>query len=460
MRAHRRVCTAAVFGLAAAATLCAIGAGSEGLARRQPPSEPELADELARAFRIDLSDVAIELDFHPGDDRVDGTAVLTFSMRDGQTRPLFHFNPVRNRSLRKEHKYLKTLALNGQELDPRNDADLRRVRGAKKAEPAFEVQRDLGPGDHTLEVTWSAPKATRGIPKDGRRRRGGWLYPVFDDTEGPRKQTETMWPTVSSPEDLARHRIALRVHDADPYTVIGSGVVVPTGADPQSWTIDTEQAISSSNVFFAAVPSADVSSAEFTVGGVDVTIVTDRSEAVLVEAEQITRDTITQLVADFGEFPMPNMHVLLTGWGSGMEYYGATRTGLGALEHELVHMYFGTATVNRTWRDTWFDEAAVVWWQTRDDLRPLPRRFRSKLALDRPATAPGFGLSAYGAGARILGEVERALGGPTQMLAFLRDLHERRVFDPFTTEDLIADILDAQDAVDRSQLERWLYGER
>ena len=415
-------------------------------------------DELARAFRIDLSDVAIELDFHPDDDRLDGSAVLTFSMREGQTKPLFHFNPVRSRSTRKERKHLQTLRLNGEELDPQDNGDLRKVKGAKKAEPAFEIQREVGTGEHTLEVTWSLPKATRSIPKDGRRSRGGWLYPIFDDTEGPRRQTETMWPTVSSPEDLARHRVTLRVHDAAPHTVIGSGVVTSTGTDPQTWTIDTVEAISSSNVFFAAVPSADVTTSEFTVGEVDVTIVTDRSQGTLDHAEQVTRETITQLVEDFGEFPPPSMHILLTGWGSGMEYYGATRTGVGALEHELVHMYFATVTVNRTWRDTWFDEAAVQWWQGQDDIDGLPRRFRSKIALGRPAAAPGFDGRAYGPGARILAEIADALGGTTEMLAFLRDLHERRAFAPFTTEDFIEDVLAAQQEIDRAQLERWLYG--
>ncbi|MCI0435293.1 MAG: hypothetical protein L0271_16875 [Gemmatimonadetes bacterium] len=40
---------------------------------------------------------------------------------------------------------------------------------------------------------------------------------------------------------------------------------------------------------------------------------------------------------------------------------------------------------------------------------------------------------------------------------FLRDLHERRAFEPFATDELIEDILAAQDVIGRQALERWLY---
>ena len=43
------------------------------------------------------------------------------------------------------------------------------------------------------------------------------------------------------------------------------------------------------------------------------------------------------------------------------------------------------------------------------------------------------------------------------MHAFLADLHERREFEPFTTEDFIDDVLATKSSLDRDQLfERWL----
>jgi hypothetical protein len=39
------------------------------------------------------------------------------------------------------------------------------------------------------------------------------------------------------------------------------------------------------------------------------------------------------------------------------------------------------------------------------------------------------------------------MGGDDEMMRFLADLHARREFRPFTTEDLIEDVLVAQDTI-------------
>ena len=49
------------------------------------------------------------------------------------------------------------------------------------------------------------------------------------------------------------------------------------------------------------------------------------------------------------------------------------------------------------------------------------------------------------------------MGGRARMVAFLRDLHARRSFDPFTTWDL-ADEIQASGGVDvRERFRLWLY---
>jgi hypothetical protein len=430
------------------------GCSTEREERARAKALDPLETELAQAFRVDLSELEIAFDYRPADSRIEGSAVLRFEMRPGQSRPVFHFNPLRRAAPAREREMLRSLELDGEPLDPSDDADLRLIRTRPSAEPAFEVQRDLVRGaEHTLRASWSIPAP--GAPP-------GRFYATFDDTVGPDDETETLWPTVSSPEEFARHRIRLRVHSRRPYTVLGSGVVRRRkAANAQAWDVDTGRPIASHTVFLAAVPSRDVRTERFTAaGGVHVSIVSDRPPAIAERARAITRRTIARLVDELGPFPMSRMQILLTGWAGGMEYYGATRTGIGALEHELVHMYFGAATVNRTWRDTWIDEAAVEWWQRRDRLPRLPTRFRSELAGGRTAVAPGFDVAAYEAGARILGEIARALGGKRRMIAFLADLHRRRAFVPFTTDELIDDVVAAQEAIGRAKLERWLYSSR
>lgn len=409
-----------------------------------------LTAELAEVFREDISTIDLSYDFWPNRERIAGSAVVSFEMRPGQSRPVFHFNPLRE-SDQPEREMLRSLSLDGEQLDPADDADLRRIRPAATAEPAFEIQRDVDPSeDHTIDVTWSMPKP---VPPYGDRD----FFPNFDDTEGPDDETETLWPTVSSPDELARHRIELRVHSGDRYAVIGSGRVEAGGSSDgvQVWNLDTEVEVSSSNVFFAAMPEGRTRTASFDVDGVEVTILSNQARSTIERARSVVRRTIPELVDELGPFPTPRMQILLTDWGSGMEYYGATRTGLGSLRHELGHMYFATTAVNRTWRDTWLDEALVVWWEEQGSLPPAPAAARTGLA-DRSAVSPGFNEAAYGIGARIMERIARALGGPEAMRSFLADLHVRRAFEPFTTEDFIDDVVAAQDEITREQLERWL----
>lgn len=423
-------------------------AGADGDLRRTG-----LSAKLADAFRTDLSSIRVRFDYWPGAERLRGVAKLRFTMRPGQERAIFHFNPQRHIGPAGEKRMLHGLTLDGRRLDPSDPRDLRIVRTAPGAEPTFEIQRRLSPGRaHRLRVAWAGRK-----PK----ARDGWFHATFDDTEGPKDETETLWPTVSSPEEFARHRIRIRVHSDRPYTVLGSGHVAPVSRGRvQSWLLDTGRPVASHTVFFAAVPAGDVRSRLLRVAGVAVRVVSNCQPKVIGQALRRTRNTIRHLVRDFGPFPMRRMQILLTPWDSGMEYYGATRTGIGALRHELAHMYFGATTVNRTWRDTWIDEAAVVWWDEHGDFGPIGPKFRSTIASGRPPAAPGFNERAYDAGARIFERVARALGGNRKMIAFLADLHHNRAFRPFTTEQLIDDILAAQKKIDRADLDRWLLGGR
>ena len=75
----------------------------------------------------------------------------------------------------------------------------------------------------------------------------------------------------------------------------------------------------------------------------------------------------------------------------------------------------------------------------------------------RSAVAVGFDRRAYDQGARIMQAVATEMGGRERMVRFLRDLHARRSFDPFTTWDL-ADEIQAGSGVDvRERFRLWLY---
>ncbi|MGH9027611.1 MAG: hypothetical protein ACRDWD_16070 [Acidimicrobiia bacterium] len=169
------------------------------------------------------------------------------------------------------------------------------------------------------------------------------------------------------------------------------------------------------------------------------------------------------LQSDFGDFPMPSLQILLIDWADGMEYYGATTTGSSSLSHELVHMYWGTSAVGRTWRDTWLDEAIVTWWEQTQlrgkHIAPIPRRYTSDMVSGRNAIEPAFDLSAYGKGARIVSALAERVGGEAALIELLAAIHRARAFAPFSTVDFIDDLVAAtgDDSI-RDSMKRWLFG--
>jgi hypothetical protein len=77
----------------------------------------------------------------------------------------------------------------------------------------------------------------------------------------------------------------------------------------------------------------------------------------------------------------------------------------------------------------------------------------------RSPVTVGFDRRAYDEGARIIESVAREMGGREQMVAFLRHLHQRRRFDPFTTMTLAGEIRAFSGADFHERFRQWLYSD-
>ena len=196
------------------------------------------------------------------------------------------------------------------------------------------------------------------------------------------------------------------------------------------------------------------------VRGVDVRVLAPAGGVTAEEAFATLDPWLAELQGALGPFPMPRgLGVVLTQSGGGMEYYGATTTSLRALRHEVFHMYYACSTVAQTYRDSWWDEAIDMWYELSASpaYAPIADSFRSDIVSGRSAVAVGFDPRAYDDGARIMQAVATGMGGRDRMVRFLRDLHARRSFDPFTTWDL-ADEIEAWNGLDvRERFGLWLY---
>jgi hypothetical protein len=417
--------------LAAGAVLILIHSGCQP--SREDPTQLDVAetadghygDETALlndALRIDISEMHVTLTYHPDAAAVDGTSLIRFSMRPGQTRPLVHFNPAAR------GQALQYLRLDDRVWsDPADGYRIRQFDGS--SQQALEIQQEVDAGsEHELAI--------------GYRLRYDPDYPMFatqvNDIQG--MGNEEIFPTINSPQERMRHLLTLQVDGAALYRCLGSGLVTRTGNQAvQEWTLDSEAPVASYGVMFVLAPAADTLCEERSIAGIPVRIAAFAGGASIAAAFAELQSWLPQLQAEIAPFPMPRgLSVFLTDGGGGMEYYGATTTSLPALSHEVFHMYFGCSAIARTYRDSWWDEAITSWYDRSYPayLVPIPDGYRSNIVSGRSPIAVGFDTRAYYQGSQIMETLAQRLGGRAAMTRFLSDVYRAHVWAPFGTMDL------------------------
>ena len=413
------------------------------------PFDEGVVELLDDTFRIDIERIDVGLDWTPGAETYLGEATVRFRMRPGQTVPVIHFTPPGDVG----GDTIATLVLDDEPLDVGDSGDVLATTLPGSPQRVLELQRVLDDSEHVLEVTWEAPAWWDDVAP-------GWLFTDVSDIAG--EGNEILFPTINSPDELARHVIELRVHAETPYRVLGSGLVeeVP-GDEVQTWRLDTEREVASITVLLVAAPRSAVSWDERTVAGVDVRIASITEAWEVEQAFDDAEAVLEMLEADFGPLPMEQglSILLMTDYGGGMEYFGGTITDGWALQHELVHMYFGTSTVARTWRDSWWDEAINVWYLWPDGFDPLPGWWGSDMVSGRTPVQPSFDLRAYNEGAGVFDLVAERVGGRAALVEALAAIRDEHTFSPFTTGDLVL-YLEAETGVDLTdEFAQWVYGE-
>jgi hypothetical protein len=407
---------------------------------------PDAASESAlldSAFRIDLERIEAVFDVYPTERRIQAQAAVAFRMRPGQSRPVVHFEVPRTATG-------VALWLDGEDLDPALSSDVRFFSYQGSAQVSLELQRDLAPGvAHRLEASYP-------LPLDDT---GGRVFTDVNDIEG--RGNERLFPTLNTPHEFAHHVLVFRIHAAEPYLLVGSGLVTGRSAgDVQEWLLDTEREVASYTVMFHLAPARSHQLLEQRIRDVNVRTLAPIGGVTAQEAFAILDPWLAELQAALGPFPMPRgLSVVLTQSGGGMEYYGATTTSLRALRHEVFHMYYGCSTVARTYRDSWWDEAIDVWYELSAEpaYAPIEETYRSDIVAGRSAVAVGFDRRAYDQGARVIQGVALGMGGRDRMVRFLRELHARRMFDPFTTWELADEVLASSGLDVRDRFRLWLY---
>jgi hypothetical protein len=418
--------------------------------------EQQLLDDT---FRIDISTISVVFDYVPEETLVDCHAVVVFFMRPGQPRAVIHLDPAINGGT----GVVSSILLNNESLNISDESDVRIIGFEGTTQEALEFQRDLVENrPHTLEMTYRLRFTPGSLPM--------FTSDVYDIVG---RGNEEIFPTINTPHELARHHLTFRVHSDKPYRCIGSGRVEQVvqaeqgeqaqaaRMDVQQWELDTGREVSSYTVMFFLLPEEDAVYEERTIEGVDVRVMAYVGGADIDVAFIVLEQLIPELIDNLGPFPMPHgVSIFLTsGEGGGMEYYGATITTLGALSHETIHLYYGCSAINKTYRDSWLDEAVTMWYGEAKTPAywPVLETYTSDMVSGLSPAGVGFDTRAYTYGPHIIEAVARELGGRDEMIAFLKYIHTNYIFSPFTTRDFL-DYLEDYAGVDmRDRFSMWVY---
>ena len=143
----------------------------------------------------------------------------------------------------------------------------------------------------------------------------------------------------------------------------------------------------------------------------------------------------------------------------GMEYDGGCTTGVGALEHEVFHSWWGRGVKPASQADAWWDEAWNVYHDSGGtgtqpfDFAESPVTLSPRNAYSRVTPS-----NAYTAGERFF-EGVAALTAPASLTGWMREFYGRNTSRPATTLDLESHLVARSgqpDLVDA--FHRWIYG--
>ncbi len=394
-------------------------------------------------FRIDIVEMEVTLIYKPDENIVIGDSLIEFKMREGQTKPLVHFD------LPADSK-INTIILNGESLDPENSADVEFISFDETTQKGLEFKRNCIEGSiNTLRVNYTLSYVF------------SYKYFASDVNDISGIGNETIFPTINSPIDLSRHKITFAVESNRKYSFIGSGKVTDiSDAKTQKWLLDTERDVASYTVMFMLIPQDDIILKEREINGVDVRVMAYKDGVSVDDAFDILEEWLPELASNIGSFPMQRgLSVFLTVRGGGMEYFGATITSLYALEHEVFHMYFGCSVVAKTYRDSWWDEAINMWYElnAKGSLKPINEDFKSDIVSGRTPVSVGFNDRAYDEGAMIIEYCSEEIGGRENFISFLSYLYEKYTFSPFNTFSLVEYFKDFSGIDMKSKFLNWLY---
>lgn len=210
-------------------------------------------------------------------------------------------------------------------------------------------------------------------------------------------------------------------------------------------TIRFPHYFTSSSLYFHTVPEGVMAETRFSFRSIDgrelpVVIylkpgLLGGAEATLATLKSETINILNELEGDYGPFLHPSVTIYNAGSG-GMEYMGATMTSRSALGHELTHSYFARGMIPANGNAGWVDEALASW---RDEGYQRGGAFSGGANMaGRAAYTRYTDRQAYTYGEKFMRDLDNLFADKGGLKSLLREIVEKKAFQPFTTEDFIS----------------------
>ncbi|HKY66355.1 MAG TPA: M1 family metallopeptidase, partial [Acidimicrobiales bacterium] len=402
----------------------------------------------------DVGDYALDLTWHPDEQRMDGVTTITAVATDDLTR--FSLDAV--------DLDVSSVTVDGEPATatPTGERDL-----------IVEPAEPLGQGDEfVVVVTYAAaPQLLAGadLLSPGWVADGDEVYVAFEP-----HGAATLFPSNDHPSDKATYSFTVTVPTGLDVAANGMlrGAVPGDGVTTFSFSAPDQMA-----TYLVQLVIADLDVVESTgPGGLPVRHVIDADVGGVVEGPLARTAEMIDVFDDlFGPYPFVAYGVVVVDEPLGYALETQTLPIFGTdavtseptLVHELAHQWFGDSVTPATWQDIWLNEGfatyAELLWRERtgqggpDDLaatyaEPTP-------LLDLPPADPGptelFAPSVYDRGALTLYVLDRTVGRDV-FLTILRTWLERYDDSSATTGDFEAVAEEVSGAELTPMFDAWL----
>lgn len=343
------------------------------LARSTPVEDsvyPAVGDPRVDALHYDL-----DLTWDPGQERLTGTAVVTF--RAARTAPRFQLDLGRPLAVR-------SASLDGEPVDvARRGKDLV-LKAPIEEDERYELTLDYdGTPEPTPAPTTRGDFSTTGftVTPTGEVWTMQEPYGAF-----------TWYPVNDQPSDKALYDIT--VNAPARWTGIANGVLTELTTDDGGTTTSWQLAEPASSYLITLAIGDYAHSSNTSDGGLRVDYWTPRGLTRPVDSIRTAAATVDWVEARLGDYPFSSLGLVVTDSQSAMETQTMVTLGTNdyvfsreVVAHEIVHQWYGDQVSPSDWRDVWLNEGMTMllqWvYEDEHDIRPLRQNLQSARAVDQ-----------------------------------------------------------------------------